>query len=224
MSKSLKFLLTLPLDLHQQVPTHSSFVKTLKTIKKVGSLLLMIACATLGISAQEIALKTNVVDDALLSPSLGIEFTTAPKWSFDISGSYNNWTVNEHNWKHWAVKPEMRYWFCESMSGHFLGLHLLGGQYNVGNLDMDLMFLGTDLSKLKDRRYEGWFVGAGIGYGYTWILNKHWSISAELGFGWTYTRYDSYPCAKCGRKLDNNKVHNYVGPTKVALNLIYVLP
>ena len=98
----------------------------------------------------------------------------------------------------------------------------MGGQYNVGGLDLDFKLLGTDFSQLKDSRYEGWFVGAGISYGYTWILNKHWNLEAELGIGWAYTRSDKFPCTRCGRKLESGRVHNYVGPTKAAINIVYV--
>ena len=94
---------------------------------------------------------------------------------------------------------------CEALGGHFAGAHLMGGQYNVGGLDFDFKFLGTNLSSLKDSRYEGWFVGAGVSYGYSWILNKHWNIEAELGIGWTYNRYDVYPCTVCGRKIRSKR-------------------
>ena len=106
-------------------------------------------------------------------------------------------------------------------AGHFVGVHALGGQYNIGNLNNHISFLGTDLSVLSDRRYQGWFAGGGIAYGYAWILNKRWNLEAELGLGWIYTRYDSYPCTQCGTKIADGKSHNYVGPTKAAVNLIY---
>ena len=94
-------------------------------------------------------------------------------------------------------------------------------RYNIGNLNNHISFLGTDLSVLSDRRYQGWFAGGGIAYGYAWILNKRWNLEAELGLGWIYTRYDSYPCAQCGTKIADGKSHNYVGPTKAEVNLIY---
>ncbi|WP_290378887.1 DUF3575 domain-containing protein, partial [Paramuribaculum intestinale] len=40
--------------------------------------------------------------------------------------------------------------------------------------------------------------------------------------GWIYTKYDVYPCAKCGTRLAKDRSHNYFGPTKVALNLVHV--
>ena len=47
------------------------------------------------------------------------------------------------------------------------------GHGNVRGIDLDVDFLGTDFSKLKDSRFQGWFVGAGVSYGYDWVLNKH---------------------------------------------------
>ncbi|MCM1005711.1 MAG: DUF3575 domain-containing protein [Prevotella sp.] len=172
--------------------------------------------------AQDAGLKTNLVGDALLSPNVAVEIGLAPRWTLDLSGELNFWKVNEHSWKHVVFQPEARYWFCERFAGHFLGVHALGGTFNVGNIDMDMTFLGTDFSKLKDRRYQGWGAGAGIAYGYAWPVHKHWNIEAEIGFGWVYTRFDSYPCAVCGTKLEDNKVHNYVGPTKAAVSVVYL--
>ena len=81
--------------------------------------------------------------------------------------------------------------------------------------------LGSDFSGLSDKRYQGWAAGMGVAYGYSWILSRHLNLEAEIGLGWIYTRYDVYPCANCGTRLERNKAHNYVGPTKAAVNLIY---
>lgn len=190
---------------------------------KYLALLTLLIGAGLGASAQDAALKTNLLSDAALNPNLGVEFGLAPRWTLDVSGQLNLWTVgNGHKWRHWAVQPEARYWFCQRFAGHFVGVHALGGQYNWGKLDLPFKFLGTDFRKLKDRRYEGWGVGAGVAYGYAWPVARHWNIEAEFGFGWIWTKSDGYPCAECGTRLEKGKVHNYVGPTKLALNLEYV--
>ncbi len=174
-------------------------------------------------SDNDVALKTNLLYDATLTVNAGAEIAVAPRWSVDLSGNINAWTMSEgKRWKHWLVQPEARYWFCDALAGHFVGAHLLGGQYNVGGIKTGLNFLGSNLKKLEHNRYQGWFAGAGIAYGYSLPLGTHWNIEAEIGFGWAYTRFDRYPCAKCGTKLDENRPHNYVGPTKAAINLVYV--
>ena len=95
-------------------------------------------------------------------------------------------------------------------------------RYNIGNIDADFMLLGTDFSNLKEHRFEGWKIGAGIAYGYTWTLSKHWNLEAELGLGYVFSKYDQYECEKCGEKVESDKSHHYVGPTKAAINLVYV--
>lgn len=174
-----------------------------------------------GIRAQEVAVKTNLLSDATLSPNIGIEVGLRPHWTFDFSGEINAWKVNDRSWRHWLVQPELRYWLCDRWQGHFFGIHLIGGQFNLNNIDVP-DFFGNHFKKAATYRYQGWGVGAGIAYGYSWILSKHWNIEAEIGIGWIYNRYDKFPCATCGRKLKKNAVHNYVGPTKASINLVYL--
>ena len=172
--------------------------------------------------AQKVAIKTNILYDALLSPTIGIEVATAQKWSIDVSGTVNFWTINEKRWRQWMAQPEARYWLCQRFSGSFFAINAIAGQYNFGNLNIGgRNFLGTDLKQLEDHRLQGWMAGAGVAYGYSWILDRRWNIEAEIGVGWIYTRYDRYKCAGCGAKDLSNKTHNYVGPTKAAINLIY---
>ena len=174
------------------------------------------------VHAQHVGVKTNLLYDALLSPTLGVEVGLAPQWSLDMSGTVNFWTINDRRWRQWMVQPEARYWFCQRNTGNFLGLHAIGGQYNFGNLNFGLdNFLGTDLKQLRDHRLQGWMVGAGVAYGYSWILDKSWNLEAEIGVGWIYTQYDRFMCEGCGAMDQSRQVHHYVGPTKAALNLIY---
>lgn len=173
---------------------------------------------------QETALKTNLFYDATTTINIGAERRLAPKWTFDISVNYNPWTFSDNKkWKHWLVQPEVRRWNKEAFRGGFWAAHLLGGQFNFGGWSTDFSFLGTDYSVLKDNRIEGWGIGAGIGYGYAWRIAKQWNLEAELAVGYIFMNYDKYPCTKCGEKIESDH-HHYVGPTKVALNLVYLFP
>ena len=184
-----------------------------------GAMLLMAGTASM---AQEVGLKTNLLYDAALSPNLGVEIGLAPKWTLELSGQFNLWTIKNHKWKHWVVQPEARYWFCERFDGHFIGIHGLGGQYNAANLGVDLDILGINFNHLAGRRYQGWGVGGGIVYGYAWPVHKHWNVEAEIGVGYIYTKYDIYPCTECGTKIASDRHKNYWGPTKAAVNIVYL--
>lgn len=191
-------------------------------MKRILSALAALAVAVLPSKAQEFALKSNLLYDATASINLGAEISIVPRWSIDISGNYNPWTFSDgKKWKHWLLQPEVRYWLCTTSDGHFLGAHLIGGQYNFGHFDPGFNLPGLRLRDLREFRYQGWGAGLGIAYGYSWLLDKHWNIEAEIGLGYIYTRYDVYECAGCGRKIEEDKRHNYFGPTKAAVNLVY---
>ena len=177
---------------------------------------------SVGAKAQDVAIKTNLLYDATATVNLGVEVGVAPKWTLDLSGNLNAWNVNEDKrWKHWLVQPEARYWFCDRFSRHFLGFHALGGQYNIGGLQNNIKFLGTDFSKLSNNRFQGWGVGAGVAYGYAMILGNHWNLEFEVGVGYIYSAYDIFECTGCGRRVGQDNNH-YVGLTKAAINLVYL--
>jgi len=177
---------------------------------------------------QNVAIKTNLLYDAFANVNAGIEFGLAPKWTLDLSGDLNTWRLKRKDqayWKHIIVQPEARYWFCDRFAGHFLGIHALGGFYNANNLPhlpVAKMPIDVQLSNLENYRYQGWLVGAGIAYGYAFVLGKHWNLEMELGAGYVYTKYDQYECGDCGKELATDQKKNYIGPTKAAVNIVYV--
>lgn len=162
-------------------------------------------------------LKSNLIYDASTSLSLGVEFGWGRRWSVDLSGSYNPWTFSDgRKWKHWLVQPEWRFWTRRRQQGHFVGVHLLGGVYNLNRMYLPFRaFPATNES-----RFEGWGAGVGLTYGYRWNFNDRWGMEGQLGFGYIYSEYDRFCPVNCGVRLASG-AHNYVGPTKIALNLIY---
>lgn len=174
---------------------------------------------SLPLSAQHVAVKTNLLYDATATFNLAVELGLAPRWTMDLSANYNPFTFSDNKkWKHWMAQPEFRYWFCERFNGHFLGMHLLGGQFNVGNVKFPLGIYPST----KGSRYEGYYYGVGLAYGYHWVLGNHWSIEASLGLGYIGADYDHYDCVTCG-EWKGNEHKNYLGVTKAAVSLIYVI-
>ena len=171
----------------------------------------------------DVAIKSNILYDLTATISAGIEVGLAPRWSIDVSGNFNAWTMkNDRCWKHYLVQPEVRYWLCDRFMGHFVALHLHGGQYNFGGIKNSINFLGTNLSNLTTHRYQGWLAGAGVGYGYAFVLGRHWNLELEAGIGYAYTVFDEFECAGCGRKVNTDLNHHYFGPTKLAVNFVYL--
>ena len=75
----------------------------------VAAGLMQVAAATS--KAQNVGIKTNLISDLALSPNVGVEIGLAPRWTLDITGQGNFWTVDNRKWKHAFLQPEARYWF-----------------------------------------------------------------------------------------------------------------
>lgn len=195
---------------------------------KVYTFLLMLLFSS-ALYAQKVVVKSNLLYDATATLNVGAEVGLSKRTTLDVSYNLHAWEpfASSQKMKHWAVQPEFRYWFCERFMGHFMGLHVHGGQFNWGGMlpfpgENGKMFgsLGTDY--FVNHRYEGWFAGAGLAYGYHWILSPRWTIEASLGLGYAYLNYDKFKCATCAPRIGQENKH-YVGPTKLALSLVYVI-
>lgn len=174
---------------------------------------------TADVHAQKAALKTNLLADVTTTINLAAEVGLTAKTTLDLYANYNPWSLGSNkSFKHFLVQPEYRYWFCERFNGHFVGVHLHGGVFNVGGVDMPFGLWDN----LKNNRYEGEFIGAGLSWGYQWVLGRHWNLEANIGAGYAFINYDRYRCKTCGKLQDKDKKKHYVGPTKAAISLVYV--
>lgn len=168
-----------------------------------------------------LAVKTNLLyGAAALAPNLGVEIGLGKRTSLDLWGSYNPWNLDgtegdNKKLVHWIVKPEFRYWLCERFNGHFFGAHAFYWQYNVSGHDIPLLFD-------KPYRYEGNAYGAGLSYGYHWMIGKRWGVEFNVGGGVAFMRYDKYDCEKCGDKLGTFD-KTYIGPTSAGIKLIFII-
>ncbi len=131
------------------------------------------------VNAQRVALKSNLIDWATLSPNLAMEVRLNQKFTLDISATTHpfSFTIADIKATHFRLQPELRYWFNRPMARHFVGVGLLGGLYNL---------------RVKEHFYEGDIWGAGITYGYAFVLSRHWNMEATLGVGMARARAFDY--------------------------------
>ena len=179
--------------------------------------LFLVICA--GATSQNVGIKTNIPYWGLMTPNLGIEVALGRKVTWEASAGFNPFTLSENKYlKHWLAYGELRYWICEKFNGHFFGLHGLGGQYNVGGWDIPFWHF----EKLKENRYQGYAYGAGISYGYQWLLSRRWNLEFTVGAGYARFHYEKFPCVKCGTSEGKGE-KDYLGPTKGAVSIIYII-
>lgn len=176
-------------------------------------------CYSLSVSAQVVGVKSDVLSGLLTSPNIGVEIALSPRFSAEVNAHYNGFDAGgDKRWKHWFVQPELRYWMCQPFGGHFFGVHGLYGWYNVAGVKLPFGLL----PQIEHERYEGSLVGGGLSYGYHFILSPRWGLETSMGLGLVHTNYERFRCFRCGEQTGSGS-KNYVGPTKVAISLIYLI-
>lgn len=172
-------------------------------------------------SLPRFAIKSNLLYGAATqTPNLSVEFAVGENMTIDFVGSYNPWNwegnyADNRKWVHFILQPEFRWWTCERYNGHFFGANLLFSRYNVGLVDLPLLFE-------KQYQYDGYAMGAGVSYGYHLILGNRWGLEFTVGVGAAYLKYDKYECGKCGYFIEKEDKF-YFGPTKLGVSLVYMI-
>jgi len=145
--------------------------------------ILLLFLAPIQSSAQQMALKTNLLYDVLLTPSLGGEIKLGKNWTASLMCTYNPIKYGDHKWKNFSFQPEGRYWFHRAFTGPFVGVNFLWGGFNI-----DRMHIGG----LYGKHRQGPIVGGGITVGYQHILSDRWSMEFVLGWDYVHATYDQY--------------------------------
>jgi len=144
-----------------------------------------------------IALRTNLLYDATLSPNLGVDVREDSAWTVGLLAGVNAWDIDKEKnkkWRHALFSLRARK-YRDSLfhKGYFEG-DLIYSHFNVGNTKIPFgIYKGV-----QDRRLQGDLVALGGKYGYSWILARHWRIEAEAGVAVGYAWFKEYDCDHCG--------------------------
>ncbi len=150
-----------------------------------------------------VALKNNLAYDAILTPNLEIEFRLAPKWSMELGAAFNPFPLDDTKfpkWRHVSAWIAPRYWFCNVFNRGFLSFNVAYAHYNVAGNAWPVSWM---YKQVKESRYQGDAVMAGVSYGWHFAISPHFSVELEGGVDAGYTWYDQFECKHCGAKKDH---------------------
>lgn len=176
----------------------------------MNKFLLVLLFATLAttVNAQFYSIKTNLL--GLATTNLNVEggISVHRNWSLHLPVTYNPWVFSGNKrFQNITVEPGARYWFLESFSQGFIGIHSIYSRFHVG---------GTN-----KYRYDGYGIGVGLSYGYSKVLSKRWNFEFEAGLGVFWSDYTKYLCKKCGAPQGDEK-KLYLIPSKASVSLVYL--
>ncbi len=163
------------------------------------------------------ALKTNMLYDALLVPNIGVEFYLGKKWSIAANWMYAWWKNDRthYYWRTYGGDLEIRRWIGKKSTQKPLTGHHLGAYVQMVTYDFEWGSRGY----LGDR----WSYAGGISYGYSHPIGKRLNIDFTVGIGYLGGEYKEYlPIDNC-YVWQATKQRHWFGPTKAEISLVWLL-
>ena len=154
--------------------------RKMKKLKLTVFLSALLMLAPLASNAQHFGVGTNVLGWVAASPNIGLDIGLSKHFALTVDGAINPFQFGEKQANFWAVQPELRFYPRYRFAGHYIGVEAHGGFYHDFGL--------------KSYAYRGSLYGAGLTYGYSWMLNKSWNLEGFVGLGYTYLNDSKVIC------------------------------
>lgn len=163
------------------------------------------------------AIKTNLLYDALAVPNIGAEFYLGKEWTLGGNWMYAWWKSDrKHNyWRVYGGDLSVRKYLgrCameKPLQGHHVGVY--GG---VVTYDFELGGRGY----LGDK----WSYHAGIEYGYSHPVARRLNVDFTLGIGYLGGEYKEYLPTDNHYVWQVTKQRRWFGPTKAEISLVWLI-
>lgn len=171
------------------------------------------------------AIKTNLISDALLIPDIGFEAYVGRGWSIAADGMYGWWKNDKRHryWHAYGGDLALRKWFGavakrKPLSGHHLGIN--GGVFTY---DFEFGGRGYMGGKPGGTLLDKMNYAVGVEYGYSVGLAKRLNIDLSLTVGYWGGTYQEYlPQGSC-YVWQATKQRHWVGPIKAGVTLVWLI-
>lgn len=173
------------------------------------------------------AVKTNLLYDALSLVNLSVEFPMGKQFSALVYGQFPWWrwgeARNEYCLRFLSLGGEVRWWVAprprpatvkrlerDRMVGHFLGVYAESGMW--------------DFQRQRAICHQGEFWSVGLSYGYSVAVGRRVNMEFSLSVGYASIPYRGYTPSEdyeiLWREQDKSGRWGYFGPTKAQISLI----
>lgn len=169
-----------------------------------------------------VALKNNLLYDAIATPNLQAEFRLNDHFTLQLGAGFNPFPLDDKvipKWRHVEVEIAPRYWFCEAFTRDFLSMNMGYVHYNVAGGKYPIGWMYKDV---QTNRFQGDALLLGASYGWHFALSPHFSIELEAGVDAGITWYQKYECVHCGKQLGNRE-HGWFALPRLGVNLVVLL-
>lgn len=161
------------------------------------------------VSAQMVAVRSDVLKDLLMTPNIGLDFVIGDRHTIGAEVAFNTdpWGAQM---KMTSVTPEYRYWF----NGRPFTRQYVGAVAILTNYDL-----------VWNNIYSGDALGAGVSFGHVWTLNERCNIDLTASVGVIGYKQKFY--YKNDYFADYGERTNAMGylllPIRLGVSVVYVL-
>lgn len=171
------------------------------------------------------ALKTNLLYDALAVPSIGAEFYLGKNWSIAGNWEYGWWDTDRTHryWRAYGGDLAVRKWFGSAadkkpLTGHHLGLYA-----GVFTYDFEFGGVGHMGGRPGHSLWDRCMYTAGVEYGYSLPIARRLNLDFTLGVGYVGGKVVKYHPKDKFYVWESTKRINTVLPTKLEVSLVWLI-
>ena len=171
------------------------------------------------------AVKTNMLYDALLVPNIGVEVYLGKDWSVAANWMYAWWKTDRRHW-YWRTYGgdlSVRKWLGKAAKAKPLTGHHLGVYGQIFTYDFETGGKGYIGGKPGGTLWDKMNYSAGVEYGYSLPVAYRLNIDFSIAVGyWGGTYYEYKPVDNC-YVWQSTKERHWFGPTKAEVSLVWLI-
>ena len=154
-----------------------------------------------------LALRTNLLQWATLTPNIGLEWRIDPNWSVqaNVAYTYWSWSSGDRRYSVLDLSPEVRRYLGATRRG-YIGLMGQFGNFNY---------------KFSQTGKQGDFYGVGIVGGYQLPVGRCLTLDFGAGIGYVHADYDKYRRIAGYNVRSGSGTKNYFGLNRLTVGLVW---
>lgn len=171
------------------------------------------------------AVKTNMLYDALLVPNIGVEFYVGKNWSLGGKWMYAWWKSDrKHNyWRLYGGDLEVRRWFGRKASEKPLTGHHIGLYGRIFTYDFETGGTGYMGGKPGGTLWDKMNYSVGLEYGYSLPVARRLNLDFGIGVGYWGGEYHKYAPIDGHYVWKEIRRCHWFGLTEAEISLVWLL-
>ena len=172
-----------------------------------------------------VALRTNMLYDALLMPNIGCEMYLGKSWSVAANWLYGWWKTDRRHWYWRAYGGDIavRKWLGKAAEEKPLTGHHIGIYAQIFTYDFEMGSRGYMGGKPGGTIWNKMNLAMGAEYGYSLPIARKLNIDFSLGMGYWGGIYHEYKPRNHYYVWQATKERRWIGPTKLEVSLVWLL-